>query len=258
MKNILQVLNAVTFISVVVVNYLSNTGKMNNTTIGEVSGDLTTLFTPAGYAFSIWGLIYLLLLGFVIYQGRSIFTAVKDDDLVLKTGWWFVLSNLANAAWVICWLYGYTAWSVFCIFLLLISLLKIVVNNNMRKPNTNLSVHLSFYLPFAIYSGWVTVASIANVSAWLQKLGWDGLGVSETIWTVIMIAIAGILNLYITWVRNMREFALVGTWALVAIAVANWELNSTVKITALVVATVLFASSLYHAIVKRATAPIEK
>ncbi|MCW5519033.1 tryptophan-rich sensory protein [Aureitalea sp. L0-47] len=258
MKKLLQVLNAITFVSVVVVNYFSNTGEMNNTTIGEVSGDLTTLFTPAGYAFSIWGVIYLFLLGFVIYQGRSLFVSVKDDDFILKTGGWFILSNLANAAWVFCWLYGYTAWSVVCIFLLLFSLLKIVVNNNMERWDAPLPVIAFLWWPFVIYSGWVTVACIANVSAWLQKIGWDGFGISETIWTVIMIVIAGIINFWITWSRNMREFALVGAWALVAIAIANWESNSTVKISALVVAAFLFLSSSYHGFINRATNPIEK
>ena len=72
MKKILQIGNGIAFVSVVFINYFSNTGLLNNTTIGEISKDLNSLFTPAGYAFSIWGLIYLLLLGFAIYQGRSL------------------------------------------------------------------------------------------------------------------------------------------------------------------------------------------
>jgi hypothetical protein len=258
MKKIIQILNAITFVSAVVVNYLSNTGKMNNTTIGEVSGELTTLFTPAGYAFSIWGLIYLFLFGFVIYQGRSLFVTVKDDEFIMKTGWWFILSNFANAAWVFCWLYGYTGWSVVCIFLLLFSLLKIVLNNNMERWDAPLPVIVFLWWPFVIYSGWVTVASIANVSTWLLKTGWDGFGISETIWTVSMIVIAGIINLWVTWTRNMREFALVGAWALVAIAIANWGSNEAVKVSALAVAAVLFISSSYHGFINRATNPIVK
>ena len=258
MKKTLQILNGITLVSVVVINYLSNTGKMNNTTIGEVSGGLTTMFTPAGYAFSIWGIIYLFLLGFVIYQGRGLFVRVKDDDFVLKTGVWFIVSNLANAAWVFCWIYGYTAWSVVCIFLLLVSLLKIVMNNNMERWDAPLPVIAFLWWPFVIYSGWVTVASIANVSAWLYKMNWDGLGIGDMTWTIMMIVVAGIINFWITWTRNMREFALVGAWALVAIAVANWESNNAVKISALAVAAVLFISSSYHGYINRATSPIEK
>ena len=91
MKKLLQIVNGVVFIAMVFINYLSNTGAMNNTTIGSVSKDLNTLFTPAGYAFSIWGIIYLLLFGFVIYQGRSLFVKVKDNSFIDKIGFWFLL-----------------------------------------------------------------------------------------------------------------------------------------------------------------------
>ncbi|MBT8262050.1 MAG: tryptophan-rich sensory protein [Bacteroidia bacterium] len=258
MKKALQISNGIALVSVIIINYLSNTGKMNNTTIGEVSGELTTLFTPAGYAFAIWGLIYLSLFGFIIYQGRSLFVKVRDDEFVNRTGWWFVLSCIANGAWVFCWLYEFTGLSVLCIFLLLISLLKIVVNNNMERWDAPISVIAFLWWPFVIYSGWVTVASIANVSAWLTKLEWNGLGISESIWTIIMIIIAGVINLLVTWKRNMREFALVGVWALVAIAIANWEGNKAIVFTSIAVAAILFLSSSIHGYRNRATNPIIK
>ena len=240
MKKTLQIANIIAFIATVFVNYLSNTGAINNTTIGEVSASMNTLFTPAGYAFSIWGLIYLLLLGFVVYQSRSLFTSVRDDAFILKTGWWFVLSCVANMVWVTFWLYGYISFSIIAMFVLLYSLLKIVVNNSMELWDAPISVITFLWWPFVFYSGWVTVASIANVAAYLSSISWDGWGFSETSWTVIMIIIAGIINLAVTWKRNMREFALVGVWALVAIAVANWENNLPVVYTSLITATILF------------------
>lgn len=258
MKRTLQILNAFSFIGVLVINYVSNTGMMNNTTIGEVSADLNNLFTPAGYAFIIWGVIYLFLFAFVIYQGRSLFVAVRDDSFVLKTGWWFVISCIANSLWAYCWIYEYTGLSVLCIFLLLFSLIKIVLNNNMERWDAPIPTIVFLWWPFVMYSGWVTVASIANVSAWLVKIGWNGLGISETIWTVIMINIATLIGLILTWKRSMREFALVGTWALFAIAVANWDTNETVKIVAIVYAVILFISSSAHGYKNRATSPILK
>jgi hypothetical protein len=231
---------------------------MNNTTIGEISGNLTTLFTPAGYAFAIWGLIYLSLFGFIIYQGRSLFVKVNDDDFVVKTGWWFTISCIANSAWVFSWLYEFTGLSVLCIFILLFSLLKIVLNNNMERWDAPIPVIVFLWWPFVIYSGWVTVASIANVSAWLVKMEWAGFGISETGWTVIMILIAGFVNFLVTWKRNMREFALVGVWALVAIAVANWETNNAVVYTSLAVSAILFLSSSIHGFKNRATNPFNK
>jgi hypothetical protein len=258
MKKLLQVLNGIALVSTIVMNYLSNTGLMNNTTIGKISGGLRTLFTPAGYAFSIWGLIYLLLLGFAIYQGRSLFVKVRDDDFVLKIGWWFVISCIANSFWVVSWVYGYTGLSCLFIFLLLFSLLKIVWNNRMELWDAPISVIAFLWWPFVIYSGWVTVASIANVSAYLVKIDWEGFGVSPVFWTFIMIVIATGINLVITWKRNMREFALVGAWALIAIGVANQEIQNTIAYTAFIAAAILIVSSVVHTFKNRNTNPLVK
>lgn len=258
MKKTLQIANIIMFIAVILVNYGSNTGAINNTTIGEVSAATTNLFTPAGYAFSIWGLIYLLLLGFVIYQSRSLFVKVRDDAFILKTGWWFALSCLANMLWVVFWLYGYFNFSILAMFVLLFSLLKIVLNNKMELWDAPISVIAFLWWPFVFYSGWITVAAIANVAAYLTSIGWNGWGVSETSWTVLLIAIAGAINLAVTWKRNMREFALVGAWALAAIAVANWESNEIVTYSAIFVAAMLVSSSAIHAYINRNTSPAIK
>lgn len=248
MKRYLQILNGVAFIATIFMNYLSNTGKMNNTTIGEVSGGLQTLFTPAGYAFAIWGLIYLLLLGYILYQGRSLFVKVRDDAFVLNIGWWFIISCIANSLWIVSWIYEYTGLSCVFIFLLLFSLLKIVWNNRMELWDAPISVIIFLWWPFVIYSGWVTVASIANVSAYLVKIGWDGFGISPVVWTVIMIVIASSINLVITWKRNMREFALVGAWALIAIGVANQNGEGNLAYIAYTFAGLLILSSVIHGI----------
>ncbi|MCB0464150.1 MAG: tryptophan-rich sensory protein [Aequorivita sp.] len=258
MKKTLQVANIISFFATVFVNYLSNTGAINDTTIGEVSNASKNLFTPAGYAFAIWGLIYLLLLGFVVYQSRSLFTKVRDDDFILKTGWWFVLSCFANMLWIIFWLYGFMEYSILAIFILLFSLLKIVMNNRMELWDAPISIIAFLWWPFVFYSGWVTVASIANVAAYLTSIDWNAWGYSEISWAVTMIIIAGIINLVVTWKRNMREFALVGAWALAAIAVANWEVSQTVSYAAIVVAIILVLSSSYHGFRSRATSPINK
>ncbi|MCL5247360.1 tryptophan-rich sensory protein [Cellulophaga sp. 20_2_10] len=258
MKKVLQVANGVAFISTLVMNYLSNTGKMNGTTIGEVSGGLRSLFTPAGYAFSIWGLIYLFVFSYVIYQGRSLFVKVRDNQFVLKIGWWFVVSCIANCSWVVCWIYGYTGLSCIFIFLLLFSLLKIVWNNKMELWDAPISVITFLWWPFVIYSGWVAVASIANVSAYLVKVNWDGFGLEPVVWAVVMIVVAVVINLVVTWQRNMREFALVGAWALIAIAIANKGVEETLVCVAYSAAAVLILSSFAHAFKNRKTGPVEK
>ncbi len=258
MKKVLQIGNGLALGSTIFINYLSNTGLMNNTTIGEVSDDYKSLFTPAGYTFAIWGIIYLLLFSFAVYQGRSLFVKVKDDSFVLKIGWWFILSCLFNSLWVFAWIYEYTGLSCVFIFLLLISLLKIVMNNRMELDDERFPIIAFVWWPFVIYSGWVTVASIANVSTYLMKIEWNGFGLSDTVWTLILIAIAVAVNLVVTWKRNMREFALVGAWALVGIGNANKMTNDIVMYFAFAGAVVLLISCAVHSYKNRATNPFEK
>lgn len=258
MKTVLQISNGIALVSTIFINYLSNTGAINNTTIGEVSNGLKSLFTPAGYAFSIWGFIYLMLLGFIVYQGRSLFVKVRDDAFVLKIGWWFVISCIANCAWVIAWLYGYTGLSCIIIFVQLFSLIKIVLNNDMELNDEPISVLAFLWWPFVFYSGWVTVASIACVSSYLLKIGWDGFSILEVSWTVIMIVIAMLVNLLVIYKRNMREFAVVGAWALIAIAYANYPNHMLIVYIGGFAAAVLIIASMIHGYKNRATSPFVK
>ncbi|WP_179351708.1 tryptophan-rich sensory protein [Winogradskyella vidalii] len=258
MKKTLQIGNVIALILTIFINYLSNTGVLNNTTIGEVSNSYRSLFTPAGYTFAIWGLIYIMLISFVIYQARSLFANVENDNVVLKTGWWFILSCLFNSLWVFAWIYEYTGLSCLFIFLLLFSLLKIVVNNRMELDDEPLPIIMFVWWPFVIYSGWVTVASIANVSTYLVKMGWDGFGLSDVTWTIILIIIAVSINLLMTWKRNMREFALVGAWALVGIGNANTPNNDTLMYIAFISAAILVISSSVHGFKNRDTSPFKK
>lgn len=255
MKKTLQIGNIVGFILVIAVNALGGVGKLNSTSIADVSNSNPNLFTPAAYAFSIWGFIYLLLLGFIVYQSRSLFKPVRDDEFILKSGWWFVLSCFANIMWVIFWVYGFMEFSILAIFVLLFALLKIVMKNQMELWDALIPVIAFLWWPFVFYSGWKTVASIANVSAYLTSIDWDAWGYSESSWAVTMIFIAGVINLAVTWQRNMREFSLVGAWVLIAICVANWEASPTVTNSALAVAIVLIISSSYHAFKNRVTNP---
>jgi len=258
MKKALQIGNIIAFITMIFVNFLAAIGAIENTTIGEISDSLKNLFTPADYAFSIWGLIYLLLLGFVIYQSRSLFKKVRNDEFIFDTGWWFVLSCFANIMWVTFWMYGYIEFSILAIFVLLFSLLKIVMKNRMELWDAPISVIAFLWWPFVFYSGWITVACITNVSAYLTSIEWDAWGYSESSWAITMIIIAGIINMVVTWKRNMREFALMGAWALVAIAVSDWDVSRSVSYAAITVAVVLVVSSGYHGFKNRATSPGNK
>ncbi len=251
MKKTLQIANGVAIVSVIVINYLAASGLINGNTVGEISARYETYFTPAGYAFSIWSLIYIGLLAFAIYQGRSLFNKEKEDDIVLQISWWFIVSCIANSLWVIAWLCNYIGISVLIMILLLFSLIQIIFRTRMELDPVSWKKIAFVWWPFSLYAGWITVALIANIAAWLTKIGWNGWSISEIAWTVIMITVAAVINLTITWTRNMREFALVGVWALVAIAVANWGAAPTVIYTALISAVIVFISSGIHGFINR-------
>lgn len=238
----LQIANGFSLVFTIIFNYVSNTGIFNGQTIGNVSDQYHTLITPAGYAFSIWGLIYLLLLSFVIYTGRSLFNAKKNgaDVFVEKIGWWFVISCIANCGWIVVWLYGFSGISVIILVIALISLIKILLEG--LKYNNSTSKKWFINIPFQIYAGWMSVALIVATASWLHKIGWNGWGISESVWTIILISIASVIHLLMTWQKNAPWFAFVGSWAFIAIAQSN-EANSPVYVFAMIAAAILFISS---------------
>lgn len=255
MKRVLQVSNGFFLIITVIINYLSNTGIFNNNTMARVSARYQNLFTPAGYAFSIWGLIYLGVFAFIIYQSRSLFKKNANDAIVIKTGWWFILSCIANCVWVLAWLYEYTGLSVLIMLVLLVCLLRIVSSANKIQSDDKIKAFVIW--PFSIYTGWICVALVANVAAWLTKMQWDGFGISETSWAIIMICAAGAILLFVAWNYAMPGFSLVGAWALVAISVADWNKDRLVAQAAIGVSIILLVSFLlqniknYRALAKK-------
>lgn len=258
MKKTLQIANGIALISTIIINYLAATGAFSGVTVGEVSARYQTYFTPAGYAFSIWTLIYIGLFAFAIYQGLSLFNKNADDDVVLQVGWWFVVTCIANALWVISWVYNYTFVSVLIMILLLYSLIQIIYRTNMEMDIIPIKKIALIWWPFCLYTGWITVALIANIAAWLKKIGWSGWSLSEITWAVIMIIIAGAINIVITWTRNMREFSLVGVWALIAIAVANWGDVSSVVYAAIITAVLVLISAAVHGYQNRSASCLER
>ncbi|MDP2454608.1 MULTISPECIES: tryptophan-rich sensory protein [unclassified Kaistella] len=247
----LQISNGLFLVFTIIFNYLSNTGIFNGKTIANVSNQYHNLFTPAGYAFSIWGFIYLLLIGFVFYTGRSLFNPSKNesDGFVEKIGWWFVVSCLANCAWILTWLYDFTGLSVIVLLIAFISLLIILMEE--LKYNSGNAQKWFVNFPFQIYAGWVSVALIAAVAAWLTKIEWSGLGISDVSWTIILIIIASLIHTFMTWKKNAPVFAFVAVWALVAIAMANKEVNQEIYLAALIAAIIIFISSCFKILKKK-------
>lgn len=253
-KKTLAFANSFALIITLIINYLSNTGVFNGNTMASVSAKYKNFFTPAGYAFSIWGLIYLGLIGFIIYSIKVFFKkeplendeVYEEEETVYQIGWLFVASCIANCFWILTWLYDYTGISVLVMLFLLLFLFRIIINTGMELQEASFKKIALVWWPFSIYAGWVTVALIANIAAYFTKLGWEGF-TSEVTWTITMILLAGVIYLFMTWTRNMREYALAGAWGLIAIAVANWNGVQSVVQTAITVSVILLISSGLHA-----------
>lgn len=258
MEKRLAVLNSISVILVIAVSYISQTGIINGNTMGSLSAEYYNLFTPAGYAFAIWGIIFLGLLIFSGYQLYQAFGPKNDLDFLHKSGYWFFIANLGNVFWVFTWLNEFTGLSVLLMFLILFSLIKVILNTNMERWDAPIKILAFSWWPICLYSGWITVAAIANVSAYLAKIGWNAPFFSEETWTVLLIIIAGVINVAIIYFRNMREFAAVGVWALIAIYFRHFEEIPLISYTALITAVIIFSNIIYHGWMNRKTNPMYK
>ena len=258
MKKPIALLNLTSVALVIAVNYSSQALRLNGTTIGEISRKYDNLFTPASYAFAIWGIIFLSLVAYGIFQIHRAFFSSKESSFIEKTGYWFFIANVLNAAWVFAFVYDYTGLSVFIMLGILYALVKIILNTNMERWNAPLGIVVFVWWPISIYAGWIAVATIANIAAYLTKIGWNGSFFSPASWTVTMITIAVVLNLIVLWKRNLREFALVGAWALFAIYSRHKISYETIAFTALIGSGIIALCTVVHAFINKKTKALEK
>ena len=219
-SRILPLANIVAFVVVLAMNILSNALPLNGRTAGEISDALPSFFTPAGYTFSIWGLIYLGLGGFIIYQALP---SRRDAPWQRQIGWLFVASSVANVGWLLAWHYGYYPLSVVLMVSLLISLIAIALRLRLGKPNPRLSLidRLLVHVPFSLYLGWITVATVANIASVIAHLGWDGFGIAGPVWSAIMMLVAVVVAGLFLYNRRNLAYAGVLIWALFGIRAAH-------------------------------------
>ncbi len=221
MKKIYAIINLVITIAVIGWNYATNVIGINGNTVGSLSAEYANLFTPAGYAFAIWGLIFIALIAFSIFQVIRAFSKDKADDFILEIGPWYSITNVANAAWLWFWLNEITWLTVLIMLVMLFSLLKIITTLNMNRATVSRSFKTFVWFPIGLYAGWITVATIANFSAYFAKINFSFL-FSEEVWTLILIVVATLVNYLVLAKRDIQVFAGVGVWALVAISVRHW------------------------------------
>ena len=227
MKNKFVLINILTFIITLVVNFLATSLPLNDLTTKEISDSFNIYFVPAGYVFSIWGLIYLGLIAFIIFQSLP---KNRENEHVSKIGIWFAVSNLANALWLVSFHYQQFALAMGFMLVLLVSLIAIFLRLDIGRTKVSASENWFVNVPFSLYIGWITVATIANATQLLYFLKWDGFGISPEIWLVIMLAAAVSISALMSLTRRNIPFALVLVWAFTGIA-AKFPTMPLVNIT---------------------------
>jgi len=219
---IIQIFNIAGILLTILLNYLANALPLAGKTTGEVSGLYENLFAPAGFTFSIWGVIYLLLIIFMVYQSKGLFKPVnstRTPSFYHRIGYWFFISCLANSVWIFAWHHEVIWLSMVLMIVLLISLLKIYTRLGIGHRIVNHTERYLVHLPFSIYLSWISVATIANAAVLLVSIGWNGFDIHPEIWTSIMILVAAAITTTILITRKDLFFSLVILWAFFGIFV---------------------------------------
>ncbi len=216
-KNIYrQIAVLLSFVLVVIVNALANSLPLNGINTGAVSDSFNVLFVPAGYVFSIWGLIYLLLTGYTVYHTLP---AQRENPLLQRTGWLFALSNLLNAGWIIAWHYGtFDYWLTIVLMLgILASLITIYLRLQIGLRRYTLLEKALVSIPFSIYLGWISIATIANATDVIVLLRGNQIMVGDEYWTIGMLAVGVALALVMFVSRRDAFYLAVFAWAFAGI-----------------------------------------
>lgn len=212
---------AITFIAMITINALANILPINNRTTGEISDAYGNLFAPTGYTFSIWGLIYLLLGGYTLYQLGFFHKKgnYKINRLLNEIGIYFSISSVANFFWILAWHYDLIGLSLILMIIILACL--IFINTRLKQEELTSREKLFIRIPFSIYFGWITVATIANITTWLVSINWNGFGISDTIWTIIILIIGAMIGIGTILINRDIPYGLVIIWAYVGIVIKH-------------------------------------
>ena len=244
-STILKWANILAFILTVLVNSLAgSTTILGGKDTAQISDANPTLITPAGYVFSIWGVIYILLGIFVVFQ---VLPSEKGNDYKKNIGWLFVLSSILNIAWLFLWQFEYLSLSVVLMFLLLATLISIYLRLGIGKSKVGFREKLAVHVPFSTYLGWITIASIANVAVTLVSVNWDGFGINPETWATLIIVVALTITIVVLATRKDIAYSLVIVWALVGIAagqIGNQNIVTLAQASAVIVLLVLAATIL--------------
>jgi benzodiazapine receptor len=229
-----QAINIVAYVVTLIVNGLAgSTTVLGGVTSAQVSDNYPTLVTPAGFTFAIWGIIYTLLALFVIYQALP---KNKDKPFLGQVSWFFGLSSIFNILWLVLWHYDFVTYSVILMLGLLTSLIMAYRRLDIGRAIVDIKERLMIHLPFSVYLGWISIATIANISVALTAIGWDGFGIEASTWAILIIVVALVLSLLMIVLRKDVAFCCVVIWALFGILSKQADYENIVLVSEIVIA----------------------
>ena len=248
MKRTWQIGNILALIFALVANFLTGAQILDLPAIGEISDKYATYLTPAGYAFSIWSLIYLLLIVFAVYQARDLRDPRDDNDVPQLLGPLFVIASICNGLWTFVFVNEWIGLSVVILLVLTASLYAGLWRLGVGTTRPSTRDFLMVWLPLMLYTGWVTAASIVNIATYLDS---QDVTVSPLA-SIVVIAVLTVALLTLLFKRNLRELLISCAWALVAVGLRQIQLSqsASVAIVALVCAGILILAMLFHTITR--------
>lgn len=243
MKRFWQLANIISLVFALIMNFLVGAQLLGLPAINDISDKYATLLTPAGYAFSIWSLIYVLLVVFVVYQARDLLKPDKSNDLPQRMGPFFTIASICNGLWTYIFVQEYIELSVAVLLVLTVSLYVLMHRLRIALDTAPFKLVACVWWPLLIYAGWVTVASVVNIASWLASIDAS----VSTLAACMALVVLAISLLVLLLKRNTRELALASGWGIVAIGVEQLSNNQAVAITAFAVSALLLLAIGSHA-----------
>lgn len=246
---VLAFFNLIAFLATVAVNGMANALPINGVTTGELSDSYPNLFVPSGFTFSIWGVIYILLGMFAVYQLIMALRKIEQQESFIdRIGPFFIITSAANIGWIFAWHYRLAFVSLLVMLVLFASLLTLYLKLDIRQRGISGQNKIFVAVPFSVYLGWITVATIANVTAVLVDVGWNGFGISETVWTIAVLIVGAAIGLAVLFTRQDIYYALVIEWAYFGILMKRLNVDSEPRTGLLITVAVCMGIILFDMI----------
>lgn len=239
-----QIVTLVAILATFTINILSNFFPPEGLNIGEIANTVLSevQVLPASYAFAIWGLIYLGLIAYGVYQ---LLPSQRHDPTLRRVDYLLIVACIAQIVWV----YLFTTrsfWlSVLAILVILLSLIGAYQYLRGDRRGVLWQEKWLALIPFSIYLGWISVATIVNVASALYVSGWNGWGIGTPVWASFVLLVGAVIAAIAAVQRNDNAFTLVFIWAYVAIAVRQsdqWLILATAGLAAIALAVILIAN----------------